>query len=392
MKYDFDRAVERTGTGSIKWDHVDEIFGGSGLLPLWVADMDFQSPPEVTEALIERARHGVFGYTSADTACRNAMIGWFRDHHGWSIDPSWLHYAPGVVPAINLLIRTFTEPGDRVIIQKPVYHPFITAVRNNGREIANNPLILDDGIYRIDFDDLERITTGNGARLLILCNPHNPVGRAWRREELARLGRICAERGILVISAEIHCDLVHPGFRHVPFATAGEPCLMNSITCLSPGKTFNLAGLQTADLVIPREEHRRAYQRALEGMGIQGPNIFAIEAARAAYAHGWPWLDEVMKYIGDNLAYLKGFIMSEMAGVRVIKPEATYLVWLDFRGLGLDEKGLKRLLRERARVALVEGRVFGSPEGDGFARINIACPRPILAEALARIQNALDSL
>ncbi len=389
MNYDFDRAINRKGTGSVKWDHVDDLFRGEGLLPLWVADMDFESPPEVIAALGERARHGVFGYTMAGHESREALVAWFRDRHDWRIDPSWLLYAPGVVPALNILIQTLTGPGDGVIIQKPVYHPFMTSIEKNGREILNNPLLLEGGSYRMDFDDLARKAADPRARLMILCNPHNPVGRAWRREELLRLGEICATRGITVISDEIHCDLVHPRHRHLPFASAGGECLMNSITCLSPGKTFNLAGLQIADLVIPRQELRQAYRDALERLGIHGPNLFAIEAARAAYLHGAPWRDALMRYLMGNLEFLREYIDSSMEGVTLIEPEATYLAWLDFRDRGLDGKGLKRFLRDRARVALVEGRVFGDPEGNGFARINFACPRMVLDEALERIRGAL---
>lgn len=391
MKYDFDRTIDRKGTGSVKWDHVDALFRGVGLLPLWVADMDFESPPEVVAALAERAHHGVFGYTMAGPESRDALIAWFLERHGWPIDPSWLLHAPGVVPALNILIQTLTDPGDRIIIQKPVYHPFATSIEKNGREILNNPLVLEDGAYRMDFDDLARKADDPRARLMILCNPHNPVGRAWRREELQRLGGICASRGITVISDEIHCDLVHPGHRHIPFATSGEACLMNSITCLSPGKTFNLAGLQTADLVIPREDHRQAYRDALERLGILGPNLFAIEAARAAYLHGASWLDALMPYLMENLTRLRESLSSGMEGITLIEPEATYLAWLDFRGRGLNGKALKQLLREVARVALVEGRVFGAVEGDGFARINFACPRSILNDAIRRIRSALGS-
>lgn len=392
MKFDFDRIIDRTGTGSFKWDLADSIFKGEGLLPLWVADMDFASPPEVVAALEERARHGVFGYTAPMPEYFRAVADWFERRHGWQIAPDWIVAAPGVVPALNLLIQTFTEPGDGVIVQKPVYYPFMGAIKNNGRVIINNPLKLEDNYYRIDFDDLERKAANPRARMLILCSPHNPVGRLWTKEELKRVGEICIARDILVVSDEIHCDLTFRGYRHVPFGSLGSHFLMKSITCTAPSKTFNLAGLQTANLVIADSELRKRYNRTIECLGLKWPNLFGMEALIAAYRHGDDWLDQLMEYLGGNLAFLREFIAAKMPRVTVIEPEATYLVWLDFRDYGLDREALKRLIRDRARLALDDGYIFGSPEGDGFERINIACPRAILVKALDRMQKALSEL
>lgn len=389
MKFDFDRVIDRTGTGSFKWDLVDDIFRGEGLLPLWVADMDFESPPEVREALIQRASHGIYGYTAPTPDYYEALIDWFRTRHGWVISTGWLHFSPGVVPALNLLVQAFTGPGEGVIVQKPVYYPFMSAILNNGREIINNPLVFSGGRYAMDLDGLERLARETSARLLILCNPHNPVGRAWTRDELQGLGDICLAHDILVIADEIHCDLTYPGVRHTPFAAFGDNYLLNSVTCLSPSKTFNLAGLQTANLVIADPARGEKYRRTLESFGLKWPNLFGSEALTAAYRHGGAWLDSLMEYIAGNLQFMKEYIAAEIPTVHVIEPEATYLVWLDFRDLGLDASALKALMRDTARVALDDGDIFGSPEGDGFERINIACPRSILEEALRRIAGAV---
>ena len=390
MNYDFDKAIDRRGTGSVKWDHVDALFRGDGLLPLWVADMDFESPPEVITALAERARHGVFGYTMAGPEYRDALVAWFRDRHGWSIDPSRLLHAPGVVPALNILIQTLTDPGDRVIIQKPVYHPFMTSIEKNGREILNNPLVLRDGAYRMDFDDLARKAANPRARLMILCNPHNPVGRAWSREELRRLGGICAARGITVISDEIHCDLVHSGHRHVPFASTGEECLMSSITCLSPGKTFNLAGLGASAIIVPDKKLRDDFNQAKAGM-VPGLNIFSLAAMEAAFKYGDEWLEQLLAYLQKNLDFTLDFFRQRIPRIAAIKPEGTYLLWLDCRALGLDDSALRTFMREQARLGLDDGFLFGHG-GSGFQRMNIACPRSLLEEALQRLEKAVNNL
>jgi cystathionine beta-lyase len=389
MKYDFDRVIDRTGTGSVKWDLAEVFFGRPGLLPLWVADMDFESPPEVQAALAERARHGIYGYTSPKLDYYQSLTAWFKKRHSWDIKYEWLYFSPGVVPAINLVIQTYTEPGERVIIQKPVYYPFMLAISNNGREIINNPLQLMNGRYRIDFDDLEMKAKDPAVKLMILCSPHNPVGRVWTRDELTRVGEICGSHDVLVLSDEIHCDLTYINHRHIPFGSISDAFLMNSIACISPSKTFNLAGLQTAGLVIADPGLGRKYKNTIDRLGLLGPNLFGAEALAAAYAHGGPWLDAVMTYISGNLSYLKEYISENIPRIAVVEPEGTYLVWLDFRALGLDKISLKQLMLEKARVALDDGFIFGSPEGDGFMRINIACPRATLAEALLKIAQAI---
>ncbi len=392
MKFDFDRIIDRTGTGSFKWDLVDSIFKGSGLIPLWVADMDFESPPEVVAALTRRAQHGVYGYTAPMPEYYQAVVDWFGRRHSWRINQDWIVTAPGVVPALNLLIQTFTEPGDGVIVQKPVYYPFMRSIKNNGGTLINNPLKLEGDAYRMDFDDLEQKAANPAARLMILCSPHNPVGRLWTREELTRVGEICFAHDVMVVSDEIHCDLIFKDRCHVPFGSISDSFLMKSITCTAPSKTFNLAGLQTANLVIANPDLRKRYTHTVQCLGLSWPNLFGAEALIAAYRHGDGWLDQLMEYLGGNLAFLKEYIAKHMPRIRIIEPEATYLVWLDFRDFGLDTESLKRLLRDVARLALDDGFIFGSPEGDGFERINIACPRAILEKALERMREATEGL
>jgi len=346
----------------------------------------------VVEALAKRARHGVYGYTAPMPEYYRAVTEWFEGRHAWRLTPEWIVTAPGVVPALNLLIQTFTEPGDGVIVQQPVYYPFMRSIKNNGRKVINNPLRLEEKVYRVDFDDLEQKAKDPSARLMILCSPHNPVGRVWTREELKRIGDICLAHDILVVSDEIHCDLTYRGYRHVPFGSLGRDYLMKSITCTAPSKTFNLAGLQTANLVMAAPDLRQRYARTIDCLGLKWPNLFGAEALIAAYRHGGAWLDQLMEYLAGNLAFLKDYIAAHMPRIGVIEPEATYLVWLDFRDYGLDTESLKRLMRDKARLALDDGYIFGSPEGDGFERINIACPRSILEESLKRMREAVAGL
>jgi cysteine-S-conjugate beta-lyase len=386
--YDFDAAPGRRGTGSVKWDLVGPLFGQDDLLPLWVADMDFASPQPVLDALADRARHGVFGYGACMDSYYRAVIGWQRERHGLAVLKDWIVYCPGVVPALNMAVQAFTQPGDGVIIQQPVYYPFMRSITANGRRIINNPLRLTSGRYEMDFDDLGLKAREPGTRLLILCSPHNPVGRVWTRPQLERLAAICSENNITVVSDEIHADLVLPGFVHTPFAALSEECLKASITFSSPSKTFNLAGLHTAYAIIADPEKRKSFSQALVRSGLQWPGVFATVSHEAAYAGGGPWLAQLMRYLQGNLEFLKGFIAGRLPGVKVIEPEATYLVWLDFRGLGLGWRELKNLMQHEARVALDEGYIFGE-EGRGFERINIACPRSILQECLERMARAV---
>lgn len=355
---------------------------------MWVADMDFQSPPAVIEALKSRVEHGIFGYSYPSDSYYEAIISWIRRRHNWEIQRDWIMFSPGVVPGIHMLIRSLTRPGDKVIVQTPVYYPFFGAIENNGCHILSNSLKCKDGRYTMDFEDLERKAKDPRARVLVLCSPHNPVGRVWTKEELTRLGRICAENDVTVISDEIHCDLVYRGHSHTCFASLDKAFLENSITCHAPSKTFNLAGLETSVIVIPNPDLRRELANIVLP---PRPNVFGAVALEAAYSHGDEWLDELRRYLEANLEFLNKRVEARIPRIKVVEPEGTYLVWLDCRELGMDTESLEKFMLNEAKLWLDEGYIFGR-EGAGFERINIACPRPILEEALDRLERAISAL
>ncbi|NGQ93790.1 putative C-S lyase [Brevibacillus sp. SYP-B805] len=385
--YDFDRVIPRRNTHSVKWDLMAKVSREPDLIPLWVADMDFPAPPEVVEAVTRRAELGIYGYAVNPDSYFEAVGGWMKRRHGWEIRQEWLVHAPGVIPAISMLVMALTAPGDRVVIQPPVYPPFFDVIRKNGREVVENPLVLRHGRYEMDFEDLERQLEA-GAKMLILCSPHNPVGRVWTREELLRLSQLCLAHKVILVSDEIHSDLVYDGYRHIPAASLSEEIAMNTITCISVGKTFNLAGLQTANVIIPNAEWRRAYTHTLHALHLFIQNYFAGAAVVAAYTHGEAWLSQLMSYIRGNLDYLTDYLAKHMPTIKPVKPEGTYLVWLDCRELGMTAPEIKEWMYRKAKVALNEGSTFGK-EGEGFLRINLACPRATLAEGLVRMERAL---
>ena len=401
MKYDFDQEINRKDTQSAKWGVIqdpdnpsrwittDDYFGDNRMLPLWVADMDFPAPQPVVDAMVRRAQHGIYGYTIRTNSYDAAVVNWMKRRHGWDVAPDWILTTPGVVPAVNLLIRTFTRPGEKVLVQQPVYYPFFTAIENNAAQIVSSSLLLEDGRYRMDFADFEKKAADPATTLFILCSPHNPVGRVWTREELTRLGEICLRHNVLVIADEIHADLIYKGVTFTPFAGISEALAQNTVVCTAPSKTFNLAGLHTSNIIIPNPSLRRRFQKTLNSCGMgKWANPFGVVACETAYREGEEWLEQVLAYIEANLDFLQHYIDAHVPGVRLIRPEGTYLVWLDCRGLGLDNQALKRLMMEKARLFPDEGFIFG-PEGDGFERINIACPRAILQEALERIRRAV---
>lgn len=391
MKYDFDQVIERKHTNSLKWDFLESKFGEKDLLPMWVADMDFKAPQPVIEAVMRKAGEGIYGYADRLDPYYEAVTGWMERRHGWKIEREWITYSPGVVSALNWLVRAYAQPGDKVVLQAPVYYPFYSAIENNGCEVLVNELQLENGRYCMDFEDLEKILSGSSrVRMLILCSPHNPVGRVWTREELAQLGELCLRHGVIVVADEIHGDLVYEGHQHTPLALLSGELAQNSITCTAPSKTFNLAGLQTANIIIPNRDLRRTYLDILELNGVRRPNIFGITAVEAAYNHGEEWLEQLLKYLKGNLDYLTQFIGANLPQVQVIQPEGTYLVWLDFRAFGLGGKALEQIMLKKARLALDEGYVFG-PGGEGFERINIACPRSMLREGLERMAHAFTT-
>ncbi len=401
MKYDFDREINRKGTNSVKWEFIkhggsllfreepDDSSSGTRLLPMWVADMDFPCPEPVVEALVARAQHRLFGYTSPTDSYYNAIVNWMKKRHGWEIEPEWISTTPGVVPALNMLVKTYTSPGDKVLIQTPVYYPFNKAVKNSDGILVTNPLIYENGRYSMDFADLEEKTKDPQVKMAILCSPHNPVGRVWTRDELLRFGEICLNNNVLVVSDEIHGDLILEGHVFTPFAGISEAFAQSSITCNAPSKTFNLAGLKTSNIIISDEQLRARFKKTLERTALGGVGAFGVVALEAAYNHGEEWLSQVLDYIMGNYRYLEKYIAEHLPQIKVVPLEGTYLVWLDCRSLGLGKLELEQLMLEEAKVYLDEGYIFGT-EGEGFERVNLACPRSVLAEALERIRNVME--
>ncbi|WP_409294191.1 MalY/PatB family protein [Peribacillus sp. SCS-26] len=390
MKYNFDEHIPRTNTGSVKWDQSEVLFGDKDILPMWVADMDFKVPQPVIEALKAKAEHGIFGYTGGTASYWDAVIGWMKTRHNWDIQKEWISHAPGVVPALNIIVQAFTAPGDRIMIQSPVYHPFAKVVEMNGRELTVNQLQNEAGRYTMNFTDLkEKLKLG--VKMLILCSPHNPVGRVWSEEELRELGEICLANDVLIVSDEIHADLVMPGSRHTVFASINEEFEQNSIICTAPSKTFNLAGLQTSNIIIPNANLRAKFKKSMEEHFLGSMNTFGIAAAESAYLEGADWLDQLLEYLQGNYNYIKNYLETHLNKLIVSPLEGTYLVWVDCRTLGLDAKELERHMQKEAKVAFNHGYIFGEG-GEGFLRINIACPRSIVEEGMKRLERAVNAL
>ncbi len=389
-EYDFDAVIERRNTNSIKWDFTERFFSVKGILPMWVADMDFRSPRPVIDAVTGVAQRGIFGYSGIPESYCESVIGWMKRRHDWEIKKEWLAYSPGVVPALHVIVNAFTEPGDQVILQTPVYYPFFHAVTCGNREILDNPLRLEGNQYVMDMDDLQR-KIGPHTRMVIICNPHNPISRVWKEAELRQLGELCLKNKILVISDEIHQDIVYRGFRHVPFATLSEQFADNCITCTAASKTFNLPGLQTSNIIIPNANLRSRFTDKARSYGVPNPGMFGITATEAAYRYGEAWLTELLKYLEGNISFLSAFIANNMPGVKLVQPQGTYLMWLDFRECGVAPGRLGDFIRQDARVGLEPGKIFGCKE-EGFERMNIACPRSILEQGLNRIAEAIKSL
>ena len=385
QQFDFDRIIDRRGSHSYKYDGLKKIFGREDVLPMWVADMDFAVPPAVQEAIRRRAEHPIYGYTFRPDEYYKSIVNWIGRRHGWRVEREWIRYSPGIVPAINMAVQGFTEPGDGVILQSPVYHPFFYAINLNHRKVLNNPLREENGYYTFDLDDLAE--KAKEAKLLLLSNPHNPVGRSWDEVELRQLGEICVENDVLIVSDEIHADLTLPGHRHVPLASLSEEIAAHTITCMAPSKTFNLAGLSTSSVIIPEEKLRERFEEVVESLHIGGGNLFGIEASIAAYNHGDAWLDALLEYVQGNVDYARTFLAGKMPEVTLSPVEATYLLWLDFRRTGMDAETLKRFMTEEAKVGGNDGAMYG-PGGEGFVRLNVACPRTVVEEAFERIYNA----
>lgn len=387
MKYDFDEIISRRNSNSYKWDAVME----EGVLPMWVADMDFRTAPAVVEVLRKRMDHGIFGYTKVPPVYYDAIINWFTRRHGWQIDRDWIIYTSGVVPALSAIIKALTVPGDRVLVQTPVYNCFFSSIRNNGCEIVANPLVYTNGTYRIDFDDLARKATDPKVRLLLLCNPHNPVGRVWTRAELMCIGEICLRNDVLVVADEIHCELVYSGHTYIPFASISDDFRTRSVTCTSPSKAFNLAGLQIANIFAADESVRVKIDKAINLNEVCDVNPFGVEALVAAYNDGEEWLEELKCYLSDNYLYMRTFFNKYLPQFPVVKLEGTYLVWVDCSVLNRSSKEIAELLLKAEKFCINEGSMYGEA-GEGFIRINIACPRQILIDGLNRLKRGLKEM
>lgn len=384
MKYDFDKIVPRRHTGSYKWDSIPE-----DALPLWVADMDFEVAPAIEKALADRVAHGVFGYTQIDDSYYDAVISWYNRRHQWTIDRRWMLYTSGVVPAISCGIKALTLPGENVLVQTPVYNCFFSSIRNQGCQIVESPLVRKDDSYVIDWEDFERKCADEKTTVFLLCNPHNPGGRVWTREELAKMGAICAKHHVFVISDEIHCELVMPGYKFTPFAAVNEDNLRNSVTLSSPSKSFNTAGLQIANIICKDDEIRRRIDRVINIFEVCDVNPFGPVALKAAYNESEDWLDELNEYIWGNYQLLKGTFAQQLPSLRVTRLEGTYLACVDISSLGMTSDEVTKKLLKEGHVFVSSGTLYGKEAGEGFIRINLACPRSVLKEGLNRIVKTL---
>ena len=390
-KYDFDKVIDRHGTGALKYDLLEERYGRADLIPLWVADMDFETPEFITAALRKRMEHPVFGYTVTPEEYWESIIRWISSHHDWKVKREWLSYIPGIVKGLGMVVNVFTKEGDKVIVQPPVYHPFRLTPLGNKREVVFNPLIEEaGGTYRMDFDNLEKVADDK-CKILILSNPHNPAGIVWSRQTLERLADFCYHHGILVISDEIHCDMALFGNKHVPFASVSDEAAACSITFGAPSKTFNIAGIVSSYSIVPDEKIRTRFYHWLEANEQGDPTIFATIATIAAFTQGEPWRKEMIGYIEGNVKFVEEYCANQLPQIKPWKPQASFLVWLDCRDLHLTQKALNRLFVEEAGLALNDGEMFGQ-EGRGFMRLNIASPRSVLAKALDRLKTAVEKL
>jgi cystathionine beta-lyase len=388
MKYDFDRLIDRSNSCSIKHE---PLWRGkpADVLPLWVADMDFAAPPCVQEALIRRARHGIFGYSEPDGAYFDVMRKWFEERHSWTIQRDWLAITPGVVNALYIAIRALTKPDDGVVIQQPVYPPFESCIRQTGRRLLVNELVFSDGRYSIDFQDFEEKI--KQSKVFIMCNPHNPVGRVWKADELTRMGEICLRHGVIVIADEIHEDFIfqdqQPGRRHIVFAALNQDFAEITVTCTSPSKTFNLAGLLHANIFISGKELRDKFKNEYAKFGLSQPGVMGLTACKAAYEGGTQWLEELLGYLAGNMSFIKTYLSRHVPKIKLVEPEGTYLAWLDCSELGISAQKLDEAITQNGKLWLNAGYSFGKG-GEGFERMNAACPRSVLQNALERLKNA----
>ena len=382
MQYNFDEIIPRRGTNCVKWDSMES----DDVLPMWVADMDFHTAPAIVKALQQRVAHGIFGYTHVPDAYYEAVTNWFARRHQWQIQREWMIYIPGVVPALSALIKALTVPGDKVLIQTPVYNCFFSSIRNNGCEIVTNPLLNANNTFTVNYEELEKKASDPKVKAMILCNPHNPAGRVWTREELTRIGEICIRHGVTVIADEIHCELVMPGHTYTPFASLSEEFLHHSVTCLSPSKAFNIAGLQIANIVCADAGMRAKIDKAVNINEVCDVNPFGVIGTIAAYNEGEEWLLQLLDYLHRNYIYMKTFCTEHLPQFPISTLEGTYLVWMDCRALHMPSEELEQVLTREAKLRLNAGTMYGA-EGEGFMRWNIACPQSVLSEGLKRFEN-----
>ncbi len=391
MREQFDRVTDRSHTASMKYSFLEKEGLAPDTLPMWVADMDFETVPEVKECLTKIAEHGIYGYTGRTEAYKKAVCGWFLRRFGWKVQENWLISTPGVVCALAAAVRAFTKEGDGVMIQQPVYYPFRDVILRNGRNVVNNPLVESKEGYQMDFEDMEQKIVKDQVKLFLLCSPHNPVGRVWTTEELMKLAAVCERHQVLVVVDEIHCDFARKAFPFTPFGTLSGKVPARSVICTAPSKTFNLAGLQVSNVMIPDETLRKSFAAELNRCGIFGVGQFGLAACQTAYEKGEAWLEELLCYLEENYQYVRQFLAEHLPGVRLTQLQGTYLIWMDFRACGMDDTQLKSRMRDVAKLWLDEGPMFG-PEGSGFMRMNIAVPRKTLQDAMGRLKNAFFRL
>ena len=390
MKFDFDKVVDRHGTKCLKYDFAKERGKSDDMLPLWVADMDFPTAPGIQKSLSDAVAHGIYGYSEGKDDYFQAAAGWYEKHFGWKVEKEWLIKTPGVVFALAMAVKAYTKEGDAVLLQQPVYYPFREVVEDNGRKLIGSPLKLEDGHYTIDFEDIEKKIRENDVKLLLFCSPHNPVGRVWKREELEKVAALCLKYHMTLVSDEIHSDIVYKGHKHQMMASISEEIADITVTCTAPSKTFNVAGLQLSNIIISNPKLREKFKHEVMQAGYSQPNLMGMEACQAAYENGEEWLEELLVYLQGNVDFVRDYLKQEIPKIRLIEPEGTYLLWLDCRELGLSVEELEHLVVDKANLWLDPGFIFGAV-GEGFERINIACPRQTLRQAMDQLRDALNA-
>jgi len=389
MKYNFDEIIERKGTNSFKHDFLNQIFKRDDLIPMWVADMDFRTPDFIINAIKKRLNHEILGYTFKSDQFNNSVVNWIKKRYNWEIKSEWIQFSPGVVPSIAFCIQAFTKPGDKIIVQPPVYHPFINVIKENNRNVVFNKLINQENKYRINFEELEK-SVDEKVKMILLSNPHNPVGRVWNKDELTKLGDFCVKNDIIIISDEIHADIVFKPNKHIPIAGLNNNFLENTVTLYAPSKTFNMAGLASSVIIVQHKKLYKKLEHEIRKLHIGMGNIFGLVGLEVAYSEGEEWLEELLKYLKDNIEYIYKYLMDNIPIINFEIPQATYLLWLNCKGLGLNNNELSNLFINKIKIGLNDGVMFG-PGGEGYQRMNIGCPKSVISRALSRIQTKIKA-